>query len=432
VELVSQDNLLGVYPVRRFRLSNGLELLLVKNDISPVAAFLTHYKVGSAQESAQERGLAHFFEHMMFRETTHLGDGDFDRIIAESGGVGLNAFTSYDTTAYHVNVPSNMLERVIEIESDRMVNLVLSKELLDRERGAVLGEMQMYKDMPSEQLWNRVMAEAFPGHPYRHPIIGYSEQVEGFQASDFERFYRAHYAPNRALIVVAGDFDEPRLLERIERAYGGMPGGSPQPRAAPGDPAMTESRRVEIDHGKVSTDSVVMAMRSPGLDHADIPALQLLAALLSGGQSSPLHRRLVLEGLATHVNASLLDVEWMLISPGLFLIDLAMQHGVRAESGEAAVDEVLGRYAAEGIPPEEFERALNQLRLAHFSSLRTNMSLARYLGGFTVARGDPLFGERLHADIERVTADQVRDVLNRYVTGAPRVTVVQRPEGGRA
>jgi zinc protease len=325
-----------------------------------------------------------------------------------------------------------MLERVIELESDRMVNLVLSKELLDRERGAVLGEMQMYKDMPSEQLWNRVMAEAFPSHPYRHPIIGYAEQVEAFQVPDFERFYHSHYAPNRAVVVVAGQFDEARLVDLLERAYGDLPTGQPQPQPVPADAAMAESKRVEIFHEKVTTESLVLAARAPGLGHPDVPALQLLAALLSGGQSSPLHRRLVLEGLATHVNASLLDVDWMLISPGLFLIDLAMQHGQSVEAGEAAVNEVLARFGAEGIPPEEFERALNQLRLSHFTSLRTNMALARYLGGFTVARGDPLFGEKLYAAIGRVTPEQVQDVLKRYVADAPRAIVVQRPEGARA
>jgi zinc protease len=432
LELISESSLLDVFPVRRFRLGSGLEALLIRNDISPVAAFLTHYKVGSAQEGERERGLAHFFEHMMFRETRTLADGDFDRIISECGGVGLNAFTSYDTTAYHVNVPSSMLGRVIGLESDRMVNLVLSPELLERERGAVLGEMQMYKDMPSDQLWNRVMAESFPAHPYRHPIIGYLEQVEAFQAPDFERFYRAHYAPNRALVVVAGQFDESDLLERLERAYGGLQPGERQPGPARPDPLLPSSRRVEIFHDKVTSESLVLAVRAPGLQHPDIAALQMLAALLTGGQSSPLHRRLVLGGLATHVNASLLDVEWMLISPGLFLIESAMQHGVPAERAEEAVNDELARLRREGIPPEEFERALNQLRLSHYTSLRTNMALARYLGGFLVACGDPLFGEALHAAIERVTAEQVLDVLERYVATAPRVIVAQRPQAGRS
>ena len=123
--------LLGNYPMRHYAFENGLNAYLIHNPISPVAAFLTHYTVGSASEEDSERGLAHFFEHMMFRETDTLGDGDFDRIIAQSGGVGLNAFTSYDTTAFHVSLPTANLERVIGLESDRMANLKLSDELIE-------------------------------------------------------------------------------------------------------------------------------------------------------------------------------------------------------------------------------------------------------------------------------------------------------------
>ena len=172
--------LLGNYPMRHYAFENGLNAYLIHNPISPVAAFLTHYTVGSASEEDSERGLAHFFEHMMFRETDTLGDGDFDRTIAQSGGVGLNAFTSYDTTAFHVSLPTANLERVIGLESDRMANLKLSDELIEIERGAVLGEMNMYKDMPSEQMWETLTEEAFSPHPYRHPVIGYETQVRNF------------------------------------------------------------------------------------------------------------------------------------------------------------------------------------------------------------------------------------------------------------
>lgn len=419
---------MGVFPVSRYRWENGLEALLVQNPVAPVAAFLTHFTVGSAQETPDQRGLAHFFEHMMFRETQTLRDGDFDRIIGEIGGVGLNAFTSYDTTAYHVNVPGEMLERVIQLESDRMVNLVLSPELIERERGAVLGEMQMYRDMPSEQLWNTVMATAHPAHPYRHPIIGYMEQVAAFQVPDFERFYRAHYAPNRALVIVAGGFDEPGLVKALDRAYGRLTPGVARPADAPPDGPLAGTQRVRIEHEKVSTETLVMATRTPGLRHADTPALHLLAVLLSGGQSSPLYRRLVLEGLATQASASLLELDWGLSSPGLFLIDSSMQHGVEAARAEKVIEEVLASFRDKGVPPEEFERALNQLRLSHYSSLRTNMALARYVGRFAVTCGDAFFGERFNQAVEQTTAAQVLDVLDRYVVSAPRVVVVQSPK----
>ena len=439
MELIQEYTLLDSYPVRRYGMDNGLQALLLQNPISSVAAYLTLYTVGSASEDDRQRGLAHFFEHMMFRETEKLKDGDFDRVISEIGGVGLNAFTSYDVTAYHVNVPARQLGRVIELEADRMVNLRLSPDLIERERGAVLGEMKMYKDMPSEQLWETVMAAAFRIHPYRHPIIGYMEQVEGFRDEDFARFYKQHYAPNRAVVVIAGGFDEGETLQLLERAYGGLAPGEPLPAAEATD-AGTEaaagapeaSLREEIGHGKITTENLVIAARTPGLTSPDTPALLMLSALLSAGQSSPLYRRLVLDGLATHVSASLLETEMMLVSSGLFVIEAGMQHGVASESAEAAIGEVLDSLLRDGIPADELERARNQVLLSFYSGMRSNMSLARHIGAYTLVSGDPLFGQRMLEAIQNVSADEVRDVQRRYLAAAPPVTVVQRPQAAGA
>jgi zinc protease len=427
LKLVEELTLLDTHPVRRYEWPNGFEAFLIHNPISPVAAYLTLYTVGSASEGERERGLAHFFEHMMFRETQKLGDGDFDRIMAELGGVGLNAYTSYDATAYHVNVPAANLERVIELEADRMVNLRLSPDLIEKERGAVLGEMKMYKDLPSEQMWETVMASAFAEHPYRHPIIGYMDQVAGFKDEDFAGFYGRHYAPNRAVVVVAGGFEEAPTLELLERAYGKLPAGAPRPADEPPEAALAESLRVEIGHDKITSENLTLVTRTPGLTSADTAALVLLGALLTGGQSSPLHRRIVLEGLGTHVSATLLEAEMMLTSPGLFIIEVALQHGVPAEAAEQALEGVLGDFVARGVPEEELERARNQVRLAYYASLRSNMSLARHVGGYAVACGDPLLGEKLFRALERATPAQVGEALERYVVSPPRVVVVQRP-----
>ena len=418
---------MDTFPLKHFRWGNGFQAILVHNPISPVVAYLTQYTVGSAQEQPDQQGLAHFFEHMMFRETETLGDGDFDRIVAQSGGVGLNAFTSYDTTAYHVNVPTAQLARIVAIESDRMVNLRLSEELIDRERGAVLGEMNMYKDMPSEQLWNTLMASAYAAHPYRHPIIGYTEQVEGFQVPDFEAFYNAHYAPNRAIVVIAGGFDESEVLELLDGAYGALEPGLARPPDVEPDPPPETTKRVEIFHDKISSEFLTLAFPTPGITHPDIPGLQLISALLAAGRSAPIYRGLVLEGLATHVSTSLLDVDQMLSSPGLFLVEVELRHEVSCERAETAIDDMLKGFLRDGIPPQEFERALNQLRLAHYSSLRANMSLARYVGGYEVALGDPLFGEKLSAAVKKVTIDQTMALLEKYLVEAPGVILMQRP-----
>lgn len=427
MEAVQSYTFMDAYPVNRYRLDNGLEAFLVHNPISPVAAYLTQYTVGSASEGDDQRGLAHFFEHMMFRETATLGDGDFDRIIAEAGGVGLNAFTSYDTTAYHVNIPSANLERVIGLEADRMANLRLSPELIEAERGAVLGEMNMYDDMPSEQFWKTAMTEAFSGHPYRHPIVGYTEQVRAFSEDDFRRFYQAHYAPNRAVVVVAGGFDEARVVEMLERAYGGLEPGEPRPNPPPPDAPWKESRRREITHDRITSEFLMLGWRTPGLTHPDLPALVMLSALLSAGQSSPLYRRIVLGGLGTQVSCYTMDAEMLLTSPALFMVDVALQHGVAAEEASQAVLELLQSLDGESVSSGERERAVNQLRLSAYSSLRTNMGLARQIGGNAVATGDPCFGESLLAAVCEVTVPEALAALERYITGAHRLTVVQRP-----
>ena len=418
------------FPVHGFRWPNGFQALLVHNPLAPVAAFLTHYTVGSASEGESERGLAHFFEHMMFRETARLRDGDFDRIMAEAGGVGLNASTSYDTTQYYVSVPAESLARVIEVEADRMVNLRLSPDLIEKERGAVLGEMRMYKDMPSDQFYNALMAAAFQRHPYRHPIIGYTEQVAAFGTADFARFYRAHYAPNRALVLIAGGFDETEVLRLLDVAYGNLPPGAPRPEPASADPPPRVARRVELTHDKVSSESLYLATHTPGLAHADLPALSLLASVLSDGRSSPLHRRLVLDGLATSASCGVLDADYPLVSPGLFLVNVSLQHGVAAERAEAVWDALLVEYARDGIPPAEIERARNQVRLGTYSSLQTNMSLARQLGGFWVACGDARFGETLLERLLVVTAAELQRVLGAYLAVPGRIAVIQRPGAG--
>lgn len=422
--------LLGNYPLRHYSFENGLNAYLLHNPISPVAAFLTHYTVGSASEEDSERGLAHFFEHMMFRETDSLGDGDFDRIIAQSGGVGLNAFTSYDTTAFHVSLPSKNLERVIGLESDRMANLKLSEALIEIERGAVLGEMNMYKDMPSEQMWETLTAEAFSPHPYRHPVIGYEEQVRNFAQRDFERFYRAHYAPNRAVVVVAGDFDEARLVEQLAQAYGHLSPGAPRPEPSPAAPPWSESRRVEIFHARISTENLMMGWRTPGLTHGDLPALTVLAAVLSAGQSSPLHRKIVLDGLGSQASAFVMEAEMMLLSPGMFMVDVGLLHGIAAERAESAVRDLLESLARDGLAEEDLARAKNLLRLGFHSSLATNMSLARHVGGYVVACGDPQFGEKSLAKIAAVGQDAVMAALESYISAAPCLTLIQRPESG--
>ena len=426
---VQSVSFMGTYPLKHYRLQNGLEIYLLHNPQSPVLTYLTHYTVGSALEEDAERGLAHFFEHMMFRETDTLADGDFDRIMSEAGGVGLNAYTTYDHTSYFVSVPTAQVQRVIDLEADRMANLKLSPELIEAERGAVLGEMHMYQDMPSEELWHAMTAAAFPSHPYRHPIIGYEDQVKAFNGPDFERFYSRHYAPNRAVLVIAGAFDEAALLESLKKAYGHLPEGAKRPTPRPPEGPWQSRGLVRLKNPKISTENLMMVWQTPGLTHPDTPALILLGTILSGGQSSPLYRAIVQAGLGTHVSAGNLDADMTLQSPGLFLIDAGLQQGVSADQALAVINDVLENLMSNGIGEEDFERALNQSRLGSYTALRSNSQMARQIASFAVACGDPLYGEKLLAKMEALDTNTVHQALRTYLREFTPLTIIQQPAG---
>ncbi|MDH4225928.1 MAG: insulinase family protein, partial [Deltaproteobacteria bacterium] len=231
----------------------------------------------------------------------------------------------------------------------------------------------------------------------------------------------------RAVIVVAGGFDENSVLDMINRAYSHIPTGAEQaPLPSPEPPPAGENRQT-ITHPKISSDMLYAATHSPGIRHEDTPALLALSWFLSAGMSSPLHQRLVSCGLATHAEASLLDVDWTMSSPSLFLMEAAMQQGVPAEKAEQVIQELALEIVDKGISQEDHQRTINQMKLAHFSSLRNNMGLARYVGRHWVACQDPLFGDTLEAAAERVTPDQMVDVLQRYWINSPKIIVTQRP-----
>ena len=427
MERIADDAFMGHFPLRAYRMENGLEVYLIHNPVAPVAAYLTYYRVGSALEDDSQRGLAHFFEHMMFRETVTLRDGEFDRKISEMGGVGLNAYTSFDATVYHVSVPTENLPQLIALEADRMGGLRLLPDQIEAERGAVLGEMHMYQDMPSEAARDTLMAAAFARHPYRHPIIGYVPQVEGFADADFRRFYEENYAPNRACIVIAGGFEEAPLLESLRAAYGHLPPGKETPAPHPADGPWSDHRWLELRHEKISTENLSLAWQSPGASHADFPALYLLSGLLSAGQSAPIHQRLVHAGLASTAYAYVLEAEMAAVSPGLFMVEMVMQHGQQAEAGAEAVQALLEELGNGGIPQVEWTRALSQVRLGSYSAMRTNMSMGREVGDHLIAHGDPLYFQSFLRQVEAVTPEDLQRVLRRYLLETPRLAVAQRP-----
>ena len=281
-----------------FTLDNGLQVVVVENRRAPIVVHAVWYKVGAADEPPGKSGIAHFLEHLMFKGTPSVPSGAFSRIVAENGGSD-NAFTSQDYTAYVQRVASDKLELVMRMEADRMVNLRLTEEKATPERGVVREERRTRTgNSPGAQLYERRRAVTYLRHPYRIPVIGWKSEIDGLTARDALAFYRAHYAPNNAILIVAGDttVDEVRRLAR--KHYGPVPRRKVPERTRAGEPDQLAAKRVTLKSPRVHVPSVSITWRAPSFAAGETRhayPLLLLADLLGGGSTSRLHRRLVIE-----------------------------------------------------------------------------------------------------------------------------------------
>ena len=221
--VASQEAEAGVFDPESFTLDNGLKVVVVTNRRAPIVTHMIWYRVGAADEAPGESGLAHFLEHLMFKGTKNTEPGEFSRIVAENGGVQ-NAFTSYDYTGYFQTVARDRLEIMMRYEADRMTNLVLTDEIVDPERQVVLEERRSrVGNNPSSQLWEQANATLFLNHPYRVPIIGWEHEIKQLSTEGALAFYRKWYAPNNAVLVVAGDVTGEDVRPVVEVGEVGKP-----------------------------------------------------------------------------------------------------------------------------------------------------------------------------------------------------------------
>jgi predicted Zn-dependent peptidase len=407
------------------RLENGLTVLTLEDRTTPVASFQMWVRVGSRDE-ARYTGLAHLFEHMMFKGSDNIGPEEYAKLIQARGG-RLNAFTSRDFTVYFEDIPPESLPLVIDLEADRVAHLDISEATLSSEREVVLEERRMRtEDSPDGQAFEALLALAFQAHPYRWPVIGWRSDVEKATVKVAREFFDTYYAPNNITLAVAGDFDTEATLDQIRRAFGGL---APVeiPRNPTSEPEQTGGRRSAV-HMDVRSPLLAAAWHAPATGHEDGPALDVLSEILSGGRSSRLYRSLVYEG---QVALSAEGGYWELVDAGVFYAFA----GVRPD---ASIDEVEERFFAEiarlgrePVSAAELEKAKRQLEVSLVNGLRTTHALAS-----RIARDYATFGrirslKELLDDIQAVTAEDVQRVAARYLVDDKRSVVhVVSPDAG--
>ena len=287
----------GVFNPQTFTLKNGMAVVVIPNHRVPVVTHMVWYKVGSADEPPGKSGTAHFLEHLMFKGTRKLASGEFSRILARNGGRE-NAFTSQDYTGYFQSISVDRLEMVMEMEADRMTNLVFDAKKVEPERQVIFEERRNRTgNNPSALLAEYVNATLFLNHPYRRPIIGWEHEVRGLTIADLMSFYRRWYVPNNAILVVAGDITAEKLRPLAEKTYGRIPAAPALTRARPGEPPHRTARRVTLKDPRVRQPSWSRTFLAPSYTEGateNAYALQVLAEIL-GGATGPLYRSLVVE-----------------------------------------------------------------------------------------------------------------------------------------
>ena len=414
--------------IERFRLKNGLMILLCEEHSAPVVAYHTWFRVGSRHEHEGKTGLAHLFEHLMFNEVEGRPAGEFDRLLEEAGSE-VNASTWLDWTQYNAATPRDQLPLVIQLESERMSRLVLRDPQVTSEKEVVANERRYrveddVEGSVSEVLW----ATAFKSHAYKWPTIGWMADIEGFTTEDCAAFYRTFYSPNNASIVVVGDVTEAQLLPRIVKAYGGIaPSELPLEDARP-EPAQLDERTAEVTK-PTTTDKLLVGYHSPALGDWDHPIVSLLVEVLFGGRASRLHQRLVRElELASEVRAFVGPFK----DPGLIEIFASCREGHRAEELLAVIDAELARVREEPISEAEIERSRARFELGLLAGLDTVDGKASTIGFYDTVLSRPAAAfERLEAT-RQINASELRRVARKYFPEGKRSIVLVRPQAPAA
>ncbi len=409
--------------VKNWTLANGLNVLFLADHKAPIATVQVFYHVGSRDEHVGIRGVAHMFEHMMFKGSEHVPPEEHARLLKEVGGQ-VNAFTTEDLTAYHDTVPPSYVGFALQLEAERMRQLKLFPATVDSERRVVEEEKRLRIDNdPIGKAIEKFRALAYVKHPYNWTPIGTIEDLEKVTPADCQRFYDAYYQPNNATLVVIGDVDEVAVRKLIEEHFGAIPRGPAPPRTTVEEPPQT-AMRSETLHIEVQVPVVVGGYHIPRASDPDIPALEVLAAVLSGGESSRLHQRLVRH---EHLAIAAGGVTETLEQPGLFIVYAAYLPDRDAARVESVLAEEIAAVRDKPITPAELDKAKNQLAAGFVFGLQTVDGVAQALGRAQYVEGD---WKRFVEGATRylaVTAADIQRVAKKYLvdTNLTRVTLAQ-------
>ncbi len=415
--------------VHEFTLPNGLQLVVIPDSRAPVVTQMLWYKVGASDDPKGASGLAHFLEHLMFKGTDEIPPDQFAKIIARNGGED-NAFTSNDVTAYFQRIAKDRLAKVMTMEADRMANLKLSEEQALTERDVILEERRSRVDNdPGAILQERMMAALYETHPYGIPIIGWEKEIAGLTREDALSFYKRYYAPNNAILVVAGDVEPDAVLRLAEETYGKHPANSAldgrhrtpeQPHSAPATIRLADPRA-----GRITVQRYYRVPSYASAAPGEAEALDLMMRVAAGGSVGRLYRRLVVEEkIAASAGGWYADSG--IDSGRLGLYGVAAE-GVSAEQLAEGIDRFVAELQHDGVAQADLDRA-RAAYLAEFIYVADSQSsMARHFG-WRLATGMSIEAIKTWPDrLKAVTPEDIKRVANLYLKPEDSVTGILEP-----
>jgi predicted Zn-dependent peptidase len=413
-------------PVSARTLPNGLRVLVHEDRSAPVVSSYVFYRSGSRNERRGQTGIAHLFEHMMFNGGKKFGPGTFDDLIEGNGG-STNGYTTKDLTAYLNNVPRETLPLVLDLEGDRMANLAITAANLEQERGIVMEERRLRIDNQVLGAMSEALSlHAFVRSPYRWNTVGFMEDLQRITLEEARAYFRTYYAPNNAVLVLAGDVEAEAAFALAERHFGRIRRGPPPPPVDGREPPQEGERRAVVRKA-AELPAVLVGWHGVRVADPDRAALDVLERLLGDGDAARLPLDLVREHeVATETSA---DNAWT-IDPELFTVYAQAAPGRTAAEVEARIDAVVARLAREPVDAAELAKAKTRLRADLVRSLKTVSGKANRIGFAEVVFGDHRALERVEREWEAVESADVRRVAGAYLVPARRTVVTLEPVRG--
>jgi len=398
----------------KYTLKNGLDVILHKNDSLPITAVNIWYKAGSSNEKKGKTGIAHLFEHMMFQGSLNVAKEQHFKFIQEAGGT-LNGSTSFDRTNYYEKVPSNFLELILWLESDRMGFLLpaLTQEKLKNQIDVVTNErLERYDNQPYGLAWEKLISTVYPeGHPYSWPTIGFVDDIASFTLDDVRNFFNTYYSPANASLCITGCFNKEKTKDIIESYFGELPGSKSEPLQVK-DPGPMKKNILVTHRENVQLERLYLAWRTEKGFGPDDASLDILSDVLSGSKNARLYKNLVYEKeIAQDVTAYQYSGKYA----GLFMIIATAKPGCSLDAIKAEIFRELELISNEGVSTRELIRSKNGIKSDFIYSMQNLDTLADQLNFYSFALNNP---NSFNADLNRyeiVSDDDIKKTVRNYL-----------------